>query len=179
MKKGMLIILIVTIFTIGSSYRFIQLNKNISNDKKYEKVKNNEFFDLNGVKFKLVNSEYMDNYILAVDIELNKEGEINNNVFEEPFPSYYDELISLNITDKNKNLIGNYTSDIDMCNRDNKKFNEIKDGKRNFGENIEKLRLKFILDNKIIRKINNDDYSVKLVFPCDSYNNKSKFIVII
>ena len=29
MKKGMLIILIVTIFTIGSSYRFIQLNKNI------------------------------------------------------------------------------------------------------------------------------------------------------
>ena len=63
----------------------------------------------------------MDNYILAVDIELNKEGEINNNVFEEPFPSYYDELISLNITDKNKNLIGNYTSDIDMCNRDNKK----------------------------------------------------------
>ena len=36
----------------------------------------------------------------------------------------------------------------------------------------------FILDNKIIRKINNDDYSVKLVFPCDSYNNKSKFIVI-
>lgn len=42
----------------------------------------------------------------------------------------------------------------------------------------EKLRLKFILDNKIIRKINNDDYSVKLVFPCDSYNNKSKFIVI-
>ena len=39
MKKGMLIILIVTIFTIGSSYRFIQLNKNISNDKKYEKVK--------------------------------------------------------------------------------------------------------------------------------------------
>ena len=113
MKKGMLIILIVTIFTIGSSYRFIQLNKNISNDKKYEKVKNNEFFDLNGVKFKLVNSEYMDNYILAVDIELNKEGEINNNVFEEPFPSYYDELISLNITDKNKNLIGNYTSDKD------------------------------------------------------------------
>lgn len=89
MKKGMLIILIVTIFTIGSSYRFIQLNKNISNDKKYEKVKNNEIFDLNGVKFKLVNSEYMDNYILAVDIELNKEGEINNNVFEEPFPSYY------------------------------------------------------------------------------------------
>ena len=178
MKKGMLIILIVTIFTIGSSYRFIQLNKNISDDKKYEKVKNNEFFDLNGVKFKLVNSEYMDNYILAVDIELNKEGEINNNVFEEPFPSYYDELISLNITDKNKNLIGNYTSDIDMCNRANKKLNEIKDGKRNFGENIEKLRLKFILDNKIIRKINNDDYSVKLVFPCDSYNNKSKFIVI-
>ena len=45
-----------------------------------------------------------------------------------------------------------------MCNRDNKKFNEIKDGKRNFGENIEKLRLKFILDNKIIRKINNDDW---------------------
>ena len=45
MKKGMLIILIVTIFTIGSSYRFIQLNKNISNDKKYEKVKNNEIFD--------------------------------------------------------------------------------------------------------------------------------------
>ena len=94
------------------------------------------------------------------------------------YSKHNDELISLNITDKNKNLIGNYTSDIDMCNRDNKKFNEIKDGKRNFGENIEKLRLKFILDNKIIRKINNDDYSVKLVFPCDSYNNKSKFIVI-
>ena len=45
MKKGMLIILIVTIFTIGSSYRFIQLNKNISDlIKNMAYLEKNRFF---------------------------------------------------------------------------------------------------------------------------------------
>ncbi|MEG1009126.1 MAG: hypothetical protein RSF67_04820 [Clostridia bacterium] len=178
MKNRMFVILIIILFIIGSSYRFIQLNKNISNEIKYEEVENNEHFNLNGVKFKLVKSEYIDNSILTVDIELNKEGQIDENIFEEPFPSYYDELISLNITDKDENLVGNYTSDIDMYYSDNKKFMEIKDGKRSLGENTENLILKFVLNGETIEKINNSNYNVKLVFPCDSYNNKSKFIII-
>ena len=55
MKKGMLIILIVTIFTIGSSYRFIQLNRNISNDKKYEKVKK--------IEYEKINHKYIKEYL--------------------------------------------------------------------------------------------------------------------
>lgn len=177
-KNRMFVILTIILFIIGSSYRFIQLNKNISNKIKYEEVENDESFNINGVKFKLVKSKYIDNHILAVDIELNKEGKINENIFQEQFPAYYDELISLNITDKNANLVGNYTSDIDMYYSDNKKFMEIKDGKRSLGENKENLILKFVLDEKTIEKINNHNYSVKLVFPCDSYNNKNKFITI-
>lgn len=179
--KTKFIIPVIILFVMGSAYRFIQLNKNIDNEAKYEEINDNESFNINGVKFQLVKSKYINDSILEVNIQLNKVGEIKDNVFDKDFPEYYDGLILVNITDKNNNLMENYTSDTDIFVDDNKKFMDIIEGKRPLGKEKENLILKFQLDDidkETSKKIKNGSYIAKLVFPCDESYKKSKFITI-
>ena len=171
MKKKIYFLFCIILFFSISTIRFIQLNQSTFGQKRYTEVKYNSYFDLNGITFNLKNVEILndvniiDGSDLKCIIELYKSGNVNQDLFNESFPEEYPTSIKLNITDKNENLIGNYSTEYEGYEDDNKKFLEIQKGARNLDKNKDIVILRFRLSNSILENIKNKKYNVKLVFP--------------
>ena len=171
MKKKIYFLFCIILFFSISTIRFIQLNQSTFGQKRYTEVKYNSYFDLNGITFNLKNVEILndvniiDGSDLKCIIELYKSGNVNQDLFNESFPEEYPTSIKLNITDKNENLIGNYSTEYEGYEDDNKKFLEIQKGARNLDKNKDIVILRFRLSNSILENIKNKKYNLKLVFP--------------
>ena len=181
MKKKIYFLFCIILFFSISTIRFIQLNQSTFGQKRYTEVKYNSYFDLNGITFNLKNVEILndvniiDGFDLKCIIELYKSGNVNQDLFNESFPEEYPTSIKLNITDKNENLIGNYSTEYEGYEDDNKKFLEIQKGARNLDKNKDIVILRFRLSNSILENIKNKKYNVKLVFPKDKNYINFKF----
>ena len=184
MKKKIYFLFCIILFFSISTIRFIQLNQSTFGQKRYTEVKYNSYFDLNGITFNLKNVEILndvniiDGSDLKCIIELYKSGNVNQDLFNESFPEEYPTSIKLNITDKNENLIGNYSTEYEGYEDDNKKFLEIQKGARNLDKNKDIVILRFRLSNSILENIKNKKYNVKLVFPKDKNYINFNFISI-
>ena len=182
MKKKIYFLFCIILFFSISTIRFIQLNQSTFGQKRYTEVKYNSYFDLNGITFNLKNVEILndvniiDGSDLKCIIELYKSGNVNQDLFNESFPEEYPTAIKLNITDKNENLIGNYSTEYEGYEDDNKKFLEIQKGARNLDKNKDIVILRFRLSNSILENIKNKKYNVKLVFPKDKNYINFNFI---
>lgn len=182
MKKKIYFLFCIILFFSISTIRFIQLNQSTFGQKRYTEVKYNSYFDLNGITFNLKNVEILndvniiDGSDLKCIIELYKSGNVNQDLFNESFPEEYPTSIKLNITDKNENLIGNYSTEYEGYEDDNKKFLEIQKGARNLDKNKDIVILRFRLSNSILENIKNKKYNVKLVFPKDKNYINFNFI---
>ena len=182
MKKKIYFLFCIILFFSISTIRFIQLNQSTFGQKRCTEVKYNSYFDLNGITFNLKNVEILndvniiDGSDLKCIIELYKSGNVNQDLFNESFPEEYPTSIKLNITDKNENLIGNYSTEYEGYEDDNKKFLEIQKGARNLDKNKDIVILRFRLSNSILENIKNKKYNVKLVFPKDKNYINFNFI---
>lgn len=183
MKKRTIFIIIITLFVLTSGYRFIKLNKSISDQVEYTSVKENQYFNINGIDFKVSKSEFINDLDdlgkqqLKVYIDLNKNGEIVQDGFDKEFPKYYHDEILLNLTDKSGKLVDNHDSTLGFA-KDNPKFVEIIKGERNIGEEKESLILRFSLDKQVMDKVKNNEYNVKVVFPRDDKGLKFNYVNI-
>ncbi|MDU6480892.1 MAG: hypothetical protein E6538_02785 [Paeniclostridium sordellii] len=180
MKKNIFFIIIILFISI-SGYRFIKLNHEILKEKRYEEVNGNEYFNINGIDFKLEKSEILynlhkfNNTSLKVLIKVNKNGHIDKQLFKKSFPEYYQSSIVLNIANKDGGLVENICSDVDEFIKDNTRFIEIQKGKR-YLEKDEILLLTFNLNKHIVEDVKNNMCTAKLVFPLDSNDIKFDYI---
>lgn len=183
-KKKYYIIIIVLLFILGSSYRFVQLNKNTWGEELYTEVSYNSAFNINGIDFEVEKLEVLDNVDdlgnsqLKFFINLYKNGEITSEGFLKSFPESYPDSITLNITDKKERLVGNYVIEFEAYSKDNPKFIEIQKGERDIGDKKEDLILRFRVDKNTMENIYNNAYNIKLVFPKDSNGLKFNYINI-
>lgn len=180
MKRKIFFIFATLIIISLSLYRYIDLNKSIYNLNKnrYKEEKYNNYFNINGVDFKLDKNICMNNsdkksQILKSYISLKKNGNIDKDRFSQAFPSCMSNLISLNVVDKSGNLIENYSPNFEEYEKDNPKFIEIQKKQRTIGSQRESLVLTFEIDNEIIKNIDDGKYKMRMVFPLD--NNDIKF----
>lgn len=180
MKRKIFFIFAALIIISLGLYRYINLNKSIFNlnENRYKEEKYNNYFNINGVDFKLDKNIFIDNSdkkskILKTYISLKKNGNIDKDRFSQEFPSCMSNLISLNVVDKSGNLIENYSPNLDKYKKDNSKFIEIQKKERNIRSQRESLVLSFEIDNEIIKNIDDGKYKMRMVFPLD--NNDIKF----
>jgi hypothetical protein len=181
-KKYYIFVIVLLLFILGSSYRFVQLNKDIWGQELYTEVSYNSTFNINGINFEVEKLEVLDNIDdlgssdLKFSINLYKHGEITSEGFLKSFPENYPDSITLNITDKDEMLVGNYLIEFEDYFKDNPKFIEIQKGERNLGDKKESLIVRFRVDKNTMENIHSNVYNIRLVFPKDS--NGLKFIFI-
>lgn len=178
MKKKKYYVLAILFLVLGSSYRFIQLNKDVWGEELYTEVSPKSCFNINGVDFQLEKIEVLnnkENSDLKFSIKLNKHGKIKS---ENSFITNYPTSIILNITDKRGVLINNYVTDYEKYFKDNPKLAKIQSGERNLGDEEESLKLTFQVEKDIIKNVDNNVYNIKLVFPEDNHDFKFNFINI-
>lgn len=181
MKKKKYYILAIVLFVLASSYRFIQLNKDIWGKELYTQVNDDSYFNINGVSFNIEKPQILDgqeNLNFKIPIKLYKDGEITSEGFRKSFLQELSTSIRLNITDKKRNLIENYQISIEEYYKDNSKFIEIEKGLRDLGEEKETLILTFEIDKNTLEKVKDNVYSMKLVFPKDDYDLRFNFMDI-
>lgn len=181
MKNKKYYILVIVLFVLGSSYRFIQLNKDIWGEELYTQVSEDSSFNINGVSFEVGKPQILesqDNLNLKIPINLYKDGEITSQGFRKTFLQELSTSIRLNITNEKGNLVENYQTSIEQYYKDNSKFIEIEKGLRDLGEEKESLTLTFEIDKNILEKVKDNIYSMKLVFPKDDYDLKFNFMDI-
>lgn len=181
MKNKKYYMLVIILFVFGSSYRFIQLNKNIWGQELYTQVSEDSSFNINGVSFEVGKLQILEdrgNLNLKIPIKLYKDGEITSQGFRKTFLQELSTSIRLNITNEKGNLVENYQTAIEQYYKDNSKFIEIEKGVRYLGEEQENLILTFEIDKNILEKVKDNIYSMKLVFPEDDYDLKFNFIDI-
>lgn len=184
-KKCYIFIIIFLLFILGSSYRFIQLNKDRWGKELYTEVGYNSTFNINGINFEIEKFEVLDNIDdlgstdLKFSINLYKHGEITSEGFnKESFYKGYATSIILNIADEKGMLVDNYVTEYEEYRKDNLKYIEIQKGERDLGEGTERLTLTFRVDKNTMENIYNDVYSIRLVFPKDSNGLEFTFIEI-
>lgn len=182
-KKYYIFIIVLLLFILGSSYRFIQLNKDRWGKELYTEVGYNSTFNINGINFEIEKFEVLDNIDdlgstdLKFSINLYKHGEITSEGFnKESFYKGYAASIILNIMDERGMLVDNYVTEYEEYRKDNLKYIEIQKGERDLGERKERLTLTFRVDKNTMENIYNDVYNIRLVFPRDS--NGLEFIFI-
>lgn len=176
-------IAIVILVIFASAIRIKTLNKTtLSTKERYKQVQMNEYVKLQNLAVRLIKLETIKNVDSRVDyyknktdysdikatLDVKKVGELKLSKNEKNILYEIGSSMMLNITKKDGTLLLNQDSEYEGFSEDNPSLEQIKNGKKSFGEKPEQLIVRFRINNETLQKIKDDQYKVKFVISKDS-----------